>query len=89
MLKLYKSLQRKKGKQNGRRKLEKRDRGSNSRHSRKQRSREDQRGIEIVDMLAAEGVTYSEAHSILKSADYELSRRQHSETKDKHVTTNK
>lgn len=51
-------------------------------------NREKQRGIEIVDMLAAEGATYSEAHSILKSADYELSRRQHSETKDKRVTTN-
>lgn len=51
--------------------------------------REKQRGIEIVDMLAAEGATYSEAYSILKSADYELSRRQYSETKDKRVTTNK
>lgn len=51
--------------------------------------REKQRGIEIVDMLAAEGVTYSKAYSILKSADYELSRRRYSETKDKRVTTNK
>lgn len=52
-------------------------------------SKERQRGIEIVDMLAAEGATYSEAYSILKSADYELSRRRYSETKDKRVTTDK
>ena len=51
-------------------------------------NREKQRGIEIVDMLSAEGATYSGAYSILKSADYELSRRQYSETKDKRVTTN-
>lgn len=50
-------------------------------------NREKQRGIEIVDMLAAEGATYSEAYSILKSADYELSRRRSNETKDKCVAT--
>lgn len=42
----------------------------------------------IIDALAAEGATYSEAYSILKSADFELSRRRYSETKDKRVTTN-
>ena len=48
--------------------------------------KEKKRGIEIVNMLAAEGVNYSEAHSILKSAQYELSERQYIETKDKPVT---
>lgn len=89
MLKLYKSLQRKKGKQNGRRKLEKEIGEAIADTAENKEDREKQRGIEIVDMLAAEGVTYSEAYSILKSADYELSRRQYSETKDKRVTTNK
>lgn len=89
MLKLYKSLQRKKGKQNGRRKLEKEIGEAIADTAENKEDREKQRGIEIVDMLAAEGVTYSEAYSILKSADYELSRRRYSETKDKRVTTNK
>lgn len=45
--------------------------------------REEKRGIEIVDMLAAEGATYKEAYSILKSAEYELMRRKDAETKEK------
>lgn len=51
--------------------------------------REKRRGMEIVDMLAAEGATYSEAYSILKSADYELTRRRSNETKDKCVAIKK
>ena len=50
--------------------------------------RERKRGIEIVDMLAAEGATYSEANLILKSAEYELSKRKYVETKDKAVAAN-
>lgn len=48
--------------------------------------REEKRGIEIVDMLAAEGATYKEAYSILKSAEYELMKRKDAETSNKAVT---
>lgn len=43
-------------------------------------------GIEIVDMLAAEGVTYIEARSILKSAEWELGKRMNKEKVSKSVS---
>lgn len=46
-----------------------------------------QRGIEIVNMLAGEGMTYREAYSILKSAEFELGERKEKETVNKTVTT--
>ena len=45
-----------------------------------ERSREDQRGIESIDMLADDGVTYGEAQAIIKAAEWELGRRKHSDT---------
>lgn len=55
----------------------------------KEKNWKEEKGKAIIDTLADDGVTYGEAYSILKSADYELSRRRYSETKDKRVTTNK
>lgn len=53
------------------------------------KSNTDIRGIEIIDMLAAEGATYTEAHSILRSAEFELGKREHGETKNKPVQIKK
>lgn len=46
----------------------------------------EQRGIEIVDVLANEGATYEEASSILKSAEWELLKRKFEETKNKNIS---
>lgn len=50
------------------------------------KSKEKVRGIEIVDMLAAEGATYDEARSILQSAEWELGERKYKETAGKAVS---
>lgn len=48
-------------------------------------SKMDKRGIEIVDMLADEGMTYREAQLILKSAERELGKRKSEATVDKRI----
>lgn len=48
-------------------------------------SRTGRRGVEIVDMLAAEGMTYGEAHLVLRSAEWELGERKNKETVSKMI----
>lgn len=55
----------------------------------KKESKTDKRGIEIVDMLADEGMTYREAQLILQSAEWELGERKCKETAGKAVSKNK
>lgn len=54
-------------------------------NNREMKDNKDQRGIEIVNMLAQEGFSYSQAYLILLSARSELDKRKHNETKDKCV----
>lgn len=43
----------------------------------KEKNWKEEKGKEIIDALADEGVTYGEAQEIIKAAEWELGRRRH------------